>query len=192
MDQPGKKAANPARGQLNRENELFPVPVDLLSLIHRQQGKTNRPANFLEQKTKLVALLCPSYMTSADIFYLPPIIHDVCRHLSASLPGILVLRQKVEGSIRTKMLHKTDALSLLDVGDTQQEGFNRCRRRNNVHCRPRAQTCILGHRDPQDSNQVAFDRGSPSTMILMLLAVAVFSVCCLLSTRIDSHASHPA
>ena len=26
MDQPGK-VANPARGQLNRENELFPVPV---------------------------------------------------------------------------------------------------------------------------------------------------------------------
>ena len=27
MDQPGKKVANPARGQLNRENEPFPVPV---------------------------------------------------------------------------------------------------------------------------------------------------------------------
>ena len=26
MDQPGK-VANPARGQLNRENEYFPVPV---------------------------------------------------------------------------------------------------------------------------------------------------------------------
>ena len=26
QDQPGK-AANPARGQLNRENEYFPVPV---------------------------------------------------------------------------------------------------------------------------------------------------------------------
>ena len=26
MDQPGK-AASPARGQLNRENEYFPVPV---------------------------------------------------------------------------------------------------------------------------------------------------------------------
>ena len=26
-DQPGKKVANPARGQLNKENEYFPVPV---------------------------------------------------------------------------------------------------------------------------------------------------------------------
>ena len=26
IDQPGK-VANPARGQLNRENELFPVPI---------------------------------------------------------------------------------------------------------------------------------------------------------------------
>ena len=30
MDQPGK-VANPARGQLNRENEYFPVPVLSLS-----------------------------------------------------------------------------------------------------------------------------------------------------------------
>ena len=29
MDQPGQ-VANPARGQLNRENEHFPVPVSLL------------------------------------------------------------------------------------------------------------------------------------------------------------------
>ena len=27
MDQPGKVFANPARGQLNRENEYSPVPV---------------------------------------------------------------------------------------------------------------------------------------------------------------------
>ena len=27
MDQPGKVANNPARGQLNRENEYFPVPA---------------------------------------------------------------------------------------------------------------------------------------------------------------------
>ena len=27
MDQPGNKVANSARGQLNRENKYFPVPV---------------------------------------------------------------------------------------------------------------------------------------------------------------------
>ena len=27
VNQPGKKVANPDRGQLNRENEYFPVPV---------------------------------------------------------------------------------------------------------------------------------------------------------------------
>ena len=27
VDQPGKKVANPARGQLNRETTFFPVPV---------------------------------------------------------------------------------------------------------------------------------------------------------------------
>ena len=34
MDQPGK-VANPARGQLNRENEHFPVPVRALELVSR-------------------------------------------------------------------------------------------------------------------------------------------------------------
>ena len=35
MDQPGK-VANPARGQLNRENEYFPVPhvVDIVMILY--------------------------------------------------------------------------------------------------------------------------------------------------------------
>ena len=35
MDQPGK-VANPARGQLNRENEYFPVPVRGLRIWSRE------------------------------------------------------------------------------------------------------------------------------------------------------------
>ena len=34
MDQPGK-VANPARGQLNRENEYFPVPFAPENLVSR-------------------------------------------------------------------------------------------------------------------------------------------------------------
>ena len=37
MDQPGK-VANPARGQLNRENEYFPVPVRVLRIRSRETG----------------------------------------------------------------------------------------------------------------------------------------------------------
>ena len=37
MDQPGK-VANPARGQLNRENEYSPVPVTCLRIWPRETG----------------------------------------------------------------------------------------------------------------------------------------------------------
>ena len=37
MDQPGK-VANPARGQLNRENEYFPVRVSRLRIWSRETG----------------------------------------------------------------------------------------------------------------------------------------------------------
>ena len=37
MDQPGK-VANPARGQLNRENEYFPVPFVPENLVSRETG----------------------------------------------------------------------------------------------------------------------------------------------------------
>ena len=33
MDQPGKKVASPTRGQLNRGNEYFPVPVRAWELV---------------------------------------------------------------------------------------------------------------------------------------------------------------
>ena len=37
MDQPGM-VANPARGQLNRENEYFPVPLSRLRIWSRKTG----------------------------------------------------------------------------------------------------------------------------------------------------------
>ena len=37
MDQPGK-VANPARGQLNRENDLFPCPRSRLRIWSRETG----------------------------------------------------------------------------------------------------------------------------------------------------------
>ena len=37
MDQPGK-VANPARGQLNRENEYSPAPVRVLRIWSRETG----------------------------------------------------------------------------------------------------------------------------------------------------------
>ena len=37
MDQPGKDA-NPARGQLNRENDYFPVRVSGLTIWYRETG----------------------------------------------------------------------------------------------------------------------------------------------------------
>ena len=39
MDQPGTKVANPARGQLNRENKYFPVRVrPRLRILSREAG----------------------------------------------------------------------------------------------------------------------------------------------------------
>ena len=44
MDQPGK-AANPARGQLNRENEYFPVPVRDWEFGLGRRVRPSRPAS---------------------------------------------------------------------------------------------------------------------------------------------------
>ena len=45
IDQP-VKAANPARGQLNRENEYFPVPVrTMVQFGLARQGRPSRPAS---------------------------------------------------------------------------------------------------------------------------------------------------
>ena len=44
MDQPGK-VANPARGQLNRESEYFPVPVRALVFGLARRVKSSRPAS---------------------------------------------------------------------------------------------------------------------------------------------------
>ena len=43
MDQPGK-VANPARGQLNRENEYFPVPVRAQEFGLARRVQPSRPA----------------------------------------------------------------------------------------------------------------------------------------------------
>ena len=44
MDQPGK-VANPARGQLNRENECSPVPVHALEFGLARRIQPSRPAS---------------------------------------------------------------------------------------------------------------------------------------------------
>ena len=44
MDQPGK-VANPARGQLNRENEYSPVPVHALEFGLARRVQPSRPAS---------------------------------------------------------------------------------------------------------------------------------------------------
>ena len=44
MDQPSK-VANPARGQLNRENEYSPVPVRAREFGHAGQVQPSRPAS---------------------------------------------------------------------------------------------------------------------------------------------------
>ena len=44
MDQPGK-IANPARGQLNRENEYFPVPVRAWEFGLARRVQPSRPAS---------------------------------------------------------------------------------------------------------------------------------------------------
>ena len=44
MDQPGK-VANPARGQLNRENEHFPVPVRARKIGLARRIRPSRPAS---------------------------------------------------------------------------------------------------------------------------------------------------
>ena len=43
-DQPGK-VANPARGQLNRENECFPVPVRASEFGLARRVRQSRPAS---------------------------------------------------------------------------------------------------------------------------------------------------
>ena len=45
MDQPGNKAVNPARGQLKRENECFPVPVCAWEFGHARRVWPSRPAS---------------------------------------------------------------------------------------------------------------------------------------------------
>ena len=44
MDQPGK-VANPARGQLNRKNEYFPVPVRASEFGLARRFRQSRPAS---------------------------------------------------------------------------------------------------------------------------------------------------
>ena len=44
MDQPGK-VANPARGQLNRESEYFPVPVRAWEFDLARRVRQSRPAS---------------------------------------------------------------------------------------------------------------------------------------------------
>ena len=44
MDQPGK-VTNPARGQLNRENEYSPVPVRALEFGLARRVQPSRPAS---------------------------------------------------------------------------------------------------------------------------------------------------
>ena len=45
MDQPGKGFANPARGQLNRENEYFSVPVRAVDFGPAGRVRPSRPAS---------------------------------------------------------------------------------------------------------------------------------------------------
>ena len=61
MDQPGK-VANPARGQLNRENEYFPVPFAPKNLVSRggfgSSPLPRQPAHLhTQQRLNLVRLL---------------------------------------------------------------------------------------------------------------------------------------
>ena len=44
MDQPGK-VANPARGQLNRENKYSPIPVRAIEFGLARQVQPSRPAS---------------------------------------------------------------------------------------------------------------------------------------------------
>ena len=68
IDQPGK-VANPARGQLNRENEYSPVPVRALGFGLTRRGQPSRLASACS--FSILRLNCdPTYRERFDMF--PP------------------------------------------------------------------------------------------------------------------------
>ena len=63
MDQPGK-VANPARGQLKRENEYFPVPVRALELGLARRVQPSRPASACSFSILRLNLVCEKSITN--------------------------------------------------------------------------------------------------------------------------------
>ena len=75
MDQPGKKVANPARGQLNRENDipLFPcVPENLVSRDRFSRPVPRQPAHLHTQAESGAYLRDSSRVPRQRPFMKPP------------------------------------------------------------------------------------------------------------------------
>ena len=74
MDQPGK-VAHPARGQLNRENEYFPVPVRAGEFGFARQVRPSRPAPACSLTLRLNPVLThgipPDFRGGVHVF-IPP------------------------------------------------------------------------------------------------------------------------
>ena len=76
MDQPGK-VANPARGQLNRENEYSPVPVRALEFGLARRVQPSRPASacsfsILRPNLVLTHVIPPDFRGGVHYLFKPP------------------------------------------------------------------------------------------------------------------------
>ena len=81
MNQPGK-VANPARGQLNREYEYFPVPVRAREFGLARQVRSSRPASacsfsILRLNLVLTYGILPDFRGGVDLFIYTTIRHRV-------------------------------------------------------------------------------------------------------------------
>ena len=67
MNQPGKEVANPARGQLNRENEYVPVRVPRLRIWSRETGSAipSRVSLLISILTKRLNLVLTVFLPSS-------------------------------------------------------------------------------------------------------------------------------
>ena len=69
MEQQGK-VANPARGQLNRENQYFPVPVRAWEFGLARRVQPSRSASAVSRNKKVCVRACLFAQNTSDVLLL--------------------------------------------------------------------------------------------------------------------------